>query len=30
MNTFICYDRCTTCKKVLVGFKESEWEEKVL
>ena len=42
MNTFICYERCTTCKKAqkwldtkgveykVRPIKEAEWEETVL
>ena len=42
MNTFICYERCTTCKKAqkwldtkgveykVRPIKEAEWEEKLL
>ncbi len=32
MNTFICYERCTTCKKAQkwLDIKGVEWEETVL
>ena len=32
MNTFICYDRCTTCKKTqkVVGYSEIERPKEVV